>query len=306
MSCKAITTKKTPCSRKATINGYCKAHYNLLKVPAALAEMEEPVVAEHDGYKSPSEDRHTILSLPELDLTLLAVFDGHGSSYISNTVNSILPQRIFDKVKVLPIPEPHLIVQILIREFEEVNRQLRRRVEDGGSTGTVSVITPTHVITANVGDSPALIFDRANTLLETTVDHDCDNPLQQARMRLAGNMCVPGKRRIVSGLAPTRNFGDFIHKGVMATPQTYVWPRTPGVILCVCSDSFSEEIRQDPKLHIGPYQTREGMVRELNESINTSATLKEAAPKAVLKRVEKFNIDGKYYGDNTTLILMEL
>jgi serine/threonine protein phosphatase PrpC len=263
-------------------------------------------VAVHDGYKSPSEDRYTILSQPDLDLTLLAVFDGHGSSYISNAVNAILPHRVFEKVKLLPAPDPQVIEQILIREFEEVQRLLRKRVEDGGSTGTVCVITPAFVITANVGDAPALLFTRTDALLETTVDHDCDNPVQQERMRLAGNICVPGKRRTLSGLAPTRNFGDSFHRGVIATPQTYIWARPTEGILAVCSDSFSEAISHDPKLHIGPYQTREEIVKELNESINTTAVLQEAVTNAVLKQVEKFNIGGHYYGDNTTLILMEL
>ena len=30
MSCKAITKSNTPCSRQATINGYCAQHYKLL------------------------------------------------------------------------------------------------------------------------------------------------------------------------------------------------------------------------------------------------------------------------------------
>ena len=288
---------------------------NSLKTGGALSEA---YASEHDGYKTPTEDRHTILTSPDKNITLLAVFDGHGGSNTSNYVNEKLPNIILPQIIALaPKYNPQEIEKILSREFVKID-DIVKPLFDDGSTGTVCIVTPTHIITANIGDSPAILFTKTGDIIYTTNDHDCSNNIERERVSLAGNPCLkkPGENieRTISGLAPTRGFGDGMrHDGVISKPETYIWEipyisyeQPVEYILCLCSDSFTEQINTQPKLHIGPYNTRQDIVDELNESINTLPTLHDAVVTAVIKRVDMFKFNNMYYGDNTTLILMNI
>lgn len=184
----------------------------------------------------------------------------------------------------------------------------------GGSTATVCVVTTNNVIVANLGDSPALMFTREGALIYSTVDHDCSDLSEAARMNTVGNGCVYDRYlgananerarildshctndldapqsliRVESGLAPTRAFGDPQHSGVFAVPNIYDWPRQAFAYLCVCSDSFVEGIM--PSGRIGPTRSRTDIVNELLRSIEKDVILEVATQQAVSRRVASLN-----------------
>ena len=269
----------------------------------------------HPGYslnpgQKPNEDRIKVLSSKDKYITILAVFDGHGNDKVSEYLKNNLPQKILEEViKLAPYYDPHKITEILSSEFISINKGIKDLY--GGSTGTVCVVTPKCVITANVGDSPAILFTKEGKIIGTTTDHDFNNTLEVERIMKAGNSvitCINGIKRLKSGLAMTRSFGDRMHPGVIAEPYTYIWDKnlSESLILAVFSDSFTEELRETPRRHIGPYCTRNDMMGELIQSINKTKSLQRASKRAVNKRINKFKIDNRYCGDNTSLILMEI
>ena len=249
----------------------------------------------------------------ESGITILCIFDGHGGEQVSNYVNINMPPKILAEViKLAPKYEPEKIASILTNEFLSINKDISDM--HTGSTGTVCVVTPLYIVTANIGDSPAILFTKEGDLIETTTDHDCKNTDEVTRIIKAGNSIIylGGTMRLKTGLAVTRSFGDRIQPGVIATPQIYIWEinmdivYNKSLILAVFSDSFAEELKEIPRRHIGPYLTRNDMIMELNASINSSKNMKTAARNAVRKRVNKLKINGYYQGDNTSLLLMEI
>lgn len=268
----------------------------------------EVAVSEHHGYMKPTEDRHTILFHDKF--VILAVFDGHQGSMVSNFVNTVLPNNIYRKI--LPVLDNYNLIDrvrgILYEEFLNIKNQIPENVR-GGSTATVAVVFHDHIVTAHIGDSPCILFNiKTGRLLKFTTDHDCGNSTERTRVEECGNPCLYDKNkkehRLSSGLMPTRGFGDHMHKCVIPTPDIEVWNiDTTGLCLCVMSDSFYE--KRDGRL-IRPLLTHYDIVKELQESIMNTSNVQNATHLAVQKRVDKFKHNEIFYGDNTTLIMAYL
>jgi serine/threonine protein phosphatase PrpC len=104
--------------------------------------------------------------------------------------------------------------------------------EDSGSTGVVVVVTPTHIICANLGDSRGLLR-RAGKTLPLSFDQVPSNLPERQRIEEAKGT-VKGKR-IDGELAVSRAFGDYSYKEdtvlaadkqkVIVVPELVVYPR---------------------------------------------------------------------------------
>jgi serine/threonine protein phosphatase PrpC len=257
------------------------------------------------AYKTPTEDRISEPLLTDQNL-ICAVFDGHGGSEIVEKIYNELPKRI--KQAIGPFKEPQKIAEIMVAEFEKLDLELEHT--KSGSTATVAVILEKHIVIANVGDSPAILFNKKGEILGETMNHDCNNISEANRVKKAGGYCIPdlaGIKRLRSGLAVTRSFGDFIHNKniVIATPQTYIWSREPDAILALMSDSFTEEIVTDylGRESIRPILKSTDIVKELLTSLDhANFNVEIAAKKAVEDRVKYLDMQG----DNTSLLFAYL
>jgi serine/threonine protein phosphatase PrpC len=104
--------------------------------------------------------------------------------------------------------------------------------ERSGTTCVAVVLTPTHFVCANAGDSRA-ILRRNGQVLPLSFDHKPNNIPEKSRIVNAKGE-VTGKR-IDGDLAVSRALGDFVHKmnrdldarlqKVIATPDFTVYPR---------------------------------------------------------------------------------
>jgi serine/threonine protein phosphatase PrpC len=103
--------------------------------------------------------------------------------------------------------------------------------ERSGSTGVVVLLTPTHIICANAGDSRA-VLRRSGSVLPLSFDHKPSDVPERERIIEAGGV-VKGKR-VDGDLAVSRAFGDFSYKQenlpvekqkVVVVPDTIVYPR---------------------------------------------------------------------------------
>jgi len=116
-------------------------------------------------------------------------------------------------------------------------------LRSGGTTAVVALETATHIVVANVGDSPACVFDAESGLvLARTDDHCPQNPSELRRVLDRGGivlshpeygdyrMCSPTRRSTVS---VTRALGQYEFKAglalddytVTSRPQCYVWSK---------------------------------------------------------------------------------
>jgi serine/threonine protein phosphatase PrpC len=83
------------------------------------------------------------------------------------------------------------------------------KLERSGSTGVVVLVTPTHIICANAGDSRA-ILSKKNNLLPLSFDHKPGNDVELTRVEKDGGFVRAG--RVDGDLAVSRSFGDFGYK----------------------------------------------------------------------------------------------
>ena len=240
-------------------------------------------IGSEDGYKKPSEDRIVVMPLEIDDMILYAIFDGHNGKHMSEAVSICLPhkiksamQELFKQVPVDAIT-PSVLVEMLDRCFvlldDEIIQQAQRNfmLRTGGTTAVVVLETRTHLICANVGDSPAAVFDATTgQILVMTEDHVPANAKEIKRVLAKGGTVVPNpeygdlrmrspsKRSTVS---VTRAFGQYEFKAglhpdeyvLMAKPQCYIWskvelmsqsedPANSKLFFALYSDSFTEAV----------------------------------------------------------------
>lgn len=190
------------------------------------------------------EDKH-ILSLGQdyalpgglalRDHHIFSVFDGHGgcdtSDYLESNFFRVFQEEIVDYVKLSAaaqsgVPGIEELKSALRRTFHRLDDELRK-VQDRpcGSTAVMVVLTPTHIVAANVGDSRA-ILRRYGKCIPLTFDHKPNKITEKRRIQQAGFKVF--KRRVQGELAVSRAFGDFGHKpAVVCDPEILVYPREP-------------------------------------------------------------------------------
>eukprot|EP01035_Chromulina_nebulosa_P018326 gene18326-24016_t len=317
-------------------------------------------IGSHPGYKSPTEDRIVVNELIDGSLYLYAVFDGHGGSHYAEDFSRFLPDRLkkaFDsqttngiestkgsqsdkKTKIDLSPEEiesTLISEIILLDSELVNRgDSSFQYTKGGSTAVCVIVTPSHVIIANVGDSPAVAFTSSGKLLFQTEDHCPDNPKEFERVKKLGAEIACsnefGDLRVQSGrgqLTVTRAIGQYEFKKnksfsnqiVTSLPQTYIWERFGDVaidFLAIYSDSLTEALRDHragkiipmtgrPEQVIGNFLTNEDALQfifPILQSNNYSVDI--SAKEIALKQVKKFHMFNSFFGDNTSIVLVDL
>jgi serine/threonine protein phosphatase PrpC len=276
----------------------------------------------HAAYRNPTEDRVSIHETKK-GYNIYSVFDGHSGQRCVDLVNKMLPIRIQYALEEKDFSSPEEIANLLTTEFEKMERECSQtlNVWDGGTTAVVSVVSETHIITAHLGDSPALLMSKEGELLQSTKDHDSRNTVEVERVNQEGGWFSDaneyGENRLYGSISVTRCFGNKAKKenerGLSAIPEIDIWERKPNTYLILCSDSFTEKI-VDAKggVHEKIIANR-GTHAEIASEIHTVLQESDfdigfAAPLAVHKRTMKFyNWEyGMYSGDNTSLILVEL
>jgi serine/threonine protein phosphatase PrpC len=107
------------------------------------------------------------------------------------------------------------------------------KFERSGSTCVVVLVTPSHIICANAGDSRA-ILRRAGFVLPLSFDHKPNNVPEMERINQAGGFVKC--KRVDGDLAVSRGLGDFSYKSnetlpveqqkVIPDPEFVVYPRS--------------------------------------------------------------------------------
>lgn len=108
----------------------------------------------------------------------------------------------------------------------------RSKLERSGSTCIVVMVTPSHIICANTGDSRA-ILQRNGKVLPLSFDHKPNNIPELQRINNAGGFVK--SRRVDGDLAVSRALGDFSYKKqdklstnkqkVIPEPEFVIYPR---------------------------------------------------------------------------------
>ena len=106
-------------------------------------------------------------------------------------------------------------------DIDEKLKELPRFIsgdERSGSTAIVVIVTKTHIVFANCGDSRALLSRNGGQIAFATADHKPYNDGERLRIEKAGGSVII--QRVNGSLAVSRALGDFDYKRVEGLPAT--------------------------------------------------------------------------------------
>jgi len=217
------------------------------------------------GRQPPStEDRICFKKLME-QCDLFAVFDGHSGAGVVRYTVEHLPGRIKAALEAGGpdiLKNTELMQSILKKVFIEHDKDLAKnfsKVGDSGSTASVGLITPTHVVVAYIGDSPCFLMNPNTGLILPGGEMGKHEPTlagENARIMRAGGTVEIDEMGVprVDGLMVSRAFGDFSLKfsniskppydsdwtqmKVTAHPDCIVWERPESGLLALMSDGL--------------------------------------------------------------------
>lgn len=173
------------------------------------------------GWRQTMEDAHiTNLSLTP-DVSLFAVFDGHGGQEVAKFCEKHFPETLLKCDHFLNGRYPQALQQTFLKMDEmlvgEASGDLIKEMSDdyhtqlnAGTTAIVVLMTLTHVYVANAGDSRAYLCTNDLTVVPLSTDHKPDMEGESKRIRNAGGFVCDG--RVNSILNLTRAIGDLDFK----------------------------------------------------------------------------------------------
>ncbi|VDM59869.1 unnamed protein product [Angiostrongylus costaricensis] len=204
-------TAKTNCSGEGNGLRYAMASMQGWRVDMEDAHVVEVSMADREPYK---------------DWSFFAVFDGHAGNVAAddaaeNIMKSLMDTPQFGKVTeelkanggVLCEKSINLLEDGIKAGFLSLDENIRTRLNSdrSGSTAVCAMITPTHIIIANLGDSRAVV-SRKDEGSFGTEDHKPYNDKERERIIGAGGSVMI--QRINGSLAVSRALGDFEYKNV--------------------------------------------------------------------------------------------
>jgi len=167
------------------------------------------------------EDAHvSVIGMPGApECSFFGVFDGHGGSLVAlqtadKLVNKIAQRPEFKQVKTgaIGVENMQKAMKEACFELDEELRGLPAVAsgeDHSGSTAVFAMITPSHIIVGNVGDSRCVMCEDRKTI-PMSFDHKPTNPPEEARILAAGGLVTV--ERVNGDLAVSRALGDFSFK----------------------------------------------------------------------------------------------
>jgi serine/threonine protein phosphatase PrpC len=178
------------------------------------------------GWRVTQEDAHAhVMPIKSnASMAFFGVFDGHGGDFTSKYVGdnclkfieaSDSYQRFLKGGEKDVEKQATLLAQAMIEGYIDADESMKdvdavKRGQDfSGSTGVSCLITETHIILANAGDSRAVLVSNNRTKFATQ-DQKPSDAKEVARVVAAGGTVTDG--RVNGDLASARSFGDFRYK----------------------------------------------------------------------------------------------
>jgi serine/threonine protein phosphatase PrpC len=259
---------------------------------------------------------------------LFAVFDGHSGAGVARYTNEMLPRKIYEELKASPEILTNLdkLQSMLKRIFIDHDKDLAKNISklgDSGSTATVALITPTHIVVAYIGDSPCFIMNPLSGLILPGGEmgkHEPTLATEAARIQRAGGSVELDEMGVprVDGLMVSRAFGDFSIKfkniknppysadwtqmKVTAHPDILIMERPETGVLAIMSDGLVETdtniLKPLPRVAVDIFNALKANAYDL------SATAKAVVNAHV--RASSGSNPKDYDGDDLSLLIVDV
>lgn len=196
---------------------------NFVRLLSKRPEMKKYANLSKEGSKS----RGDVTGIGLLRTALKATFKDLDNELRKVQIGKNEEYARAEKAIIFQAAEEKIDVEVLAEQEGHI-----RRIERSGSTCVVVLITPTHIMCANAGDSRA-ILRRGGEALPLSFDHKPSNLPELERIGTAGGFVK--SKRVDGDLAVSRGLGDFAFKGqadfphrkqkVIFDPDILVYPR---------------------------------------------------------------------------------
>eukprot|EP01122_Echinamoeba_exundans_P000057 TRINITY_DN10043_c0_g1_i1.p1 TRINITY_DN10043_c0_g1~~TRINITY_DN10043_c0_g1_i1.p1 ORF type:complete len:905 (+),score=120.82 TRINITY_DN10043_c0_g1_i1:143-2857(+) len=143
------------------------------------------------GCRDYMEDEYRVvpnLPIPGQEILFASVYDGHGggdaASFCRINFADDITQEI-SRVTGSDKATPDMLASSLMRTFEKVDGEFIRTCREdrtSGTTATVVLVTSTHIVCANVGDSRAILVSSNRPTKILSVDHRPNLESERARI----------------------------------------------------------------------------------------------------------------------------
>uniref|UniRef100_A0A7S3ZC62 PPM-type phosphatase domain-containing protein n=2 Tax=Lotharella globosa TaxID=91324 RepID=A0A7S3ZC62_9EUKA len=213
--------------------------------------------ADMQGFRVEMEDALTAalsLSSKHAGRAFFGVYDGHGGSRCSKYLETAMVKAIGDLQD--PTDEGALKKACMAVDAEFLKRQNER---EDGSTAVFCVVTPQEgkkmydIVTANIGDSRAILIRSNGKVEPLTEDHKPNNPEEMERIQRAGGSV--SSYRVDGQLALSRAIGDWNYKDnaqlkpedqkVIPIPDVTSITANEGDTLLICCDGLFEQMTNE-------------------------------------------------------------
>lgn len=161
------------------------------------------------------EDAHDIRICEDESVAVFGVFDGHGGKEIAEALRERLVLTIFKTVTAqLRLDKNNTPLGTLLRHIKDcfflVDSQLLNAFNCGSTAIVAVVIAGRYIISANTGDSRAILSLEGGHSKNMSFDHKPSNMGERVRIENSGGYVV--NSRVNEILALSRAFGDFSFK----------------------------------------------------------------------------------------------
>ncbi|KAM0922792.1 hypothetical protein ACQ4PT_005958 [Festuca glaucescens] len=212
--------------------------YGVSSVCGRRREMEDAVSVRPDFLSGGSSRSH-----------FFGVFDGHGCSHVATTCQDLMHEAVAEEHEKATGSGEEVVAwkEVMERSFARLDeraaswattrsreepacrceQKMPSRCDHVGSTAVVAVVSPTHLVVGNAGDSRA-VLSRAGAPVALSVDHKPDRPDELERIQAAGGRVIYWDgARVLGVLAMSRAIGDgYLKPFVTAEPEVTVTERS--------------------------------------------------------------------------------
>lgn len=160
--------------------------------------------------------KHPFFSKGKNNLSLFAVFDGHGGAQIAEFLKNNFSEHL---LKTITSDYTLRFTEILKNAIITIDKNIENleNSQKCGSTGTFIIVNNNNIYCANIGDSKCFYINDKETI-QLTEDHNCKNDKEVELLKSKGVMIF--RQRVFGSLFLTRSFGDmeFKKEGLTAIP----------------------------------------------------------------------------------------
>lgn len=214
------------------------------------------------GPREYMEDRHVAQQVG-VGGHVAAVFDGHAGDELSEHCATAFPEHLTRALSAAP-GHPAIALREAVRSVEDA---ARKDMPDAraGCTLCAVLVTPAAFITANVGDSRAILC-RANEIVDLSRDHKPSDALEQERILSGGGFVTQphqtdGVHRVMGRLSLSRALGDWeLKPWVSSEPDVTVHERADGDrFVVIASDGVWDVMTSREVAHLLTRAFEQGM-----------------------------------------------